>query len=49
MQYTILVSKGSFADIQTAANAEERIDWWDDSQVKDQTICTVAWAATDTI
>ena len=47
MKYTILVSKGSFADIRTAANAEGRIDWWDDSQVNDQTICTVAWAATD--
>ena len=47
MKYTILVSKGSFADIQTAANAEQRIDWWDDSQIADQTTCTVAWAATD--
>ena len=47
MKYTILVSKGSFADIRTAANAEDRIDWWDDSQVADQTTCTVAWAATD--
>ncbi|MBQ3529321.1 MAG: DUF4838 domain-containing protein [Oscillospiraceae bacterium] len=47
MQYTILVSKGSFADIQTAANAEDRINWWDDGQVADQTTCTIAWAATE--
>ena len=47
MKYTILVSKGSFASIQAAANAETQIDWWDDGQVADQTACTVAWAATD--
>lgn len=47
MKYTILASKGSFADIRTAATAEESINWWDDGQVADQTTCTIAWAATD--
>ena len=47
MKYTILVSKGSFADIQTAARAENQIDWWNDEQIADQTTCTLCWTATD--
>ena len=47
MKYTILVSNGSFGNLRAAANAEHKIDWWDDGQVADQTTCTVAWAATD--
>ncbi len=47
MKYTILVSKGPFKDIQTAACAEDSINWWDDGQMPEQTACTIAWAATD--
>ena len=47
MKYTILVSKGAFADVLTAAHAENQIDWWNDRQVAEQTVCTLCWTATD--
>ncbi len=47
MKFTVIASKGTFADLQTAAFAEEQIDWWDDSQAAAQVTCTVAWAATE--
>ena len=47
MKFTVVASKGTFADLQTAAFAEEQIDWWDDSQAAAQVTCTVAWAATE--
>lgn len=47
MKYTVIVSKGPFADIRTAAFSEETIDWWDDSLVSSQTACTVCFAATE--
>ena len=45
MKTTILVSRGSFADIREAACAEERIDWWSGEDAAAQTVCTEAWAA----
>ena len=47
MKFTVIASKGSFETLNAAAFAEEQIDWWDNSQVKEQSICTVAWAATE--
>ena len=47
MKYTILVSKGPFADIMTAAHAENQINWWDDGQIAEQAVCTLCWTATD--
>lgn len=47
MKYTVIVDKGSFPDIRTAAFAEESIDWWDDGQVAEQTACTLCFAATE--
>ena len=47
MKYTILVSNGSFGNLSAAANAEHKIDWWNDDQEADQTVCTIAWAATE--
>lgn len=47
MKYTILVSNGSFGNLRAAANAEHKIDWWNDDQVADQTVCTIAWTATE--
>ncbi len=47
MKHTVLVSKGAFADVLTAAYAENQIDWWNDQQVAEQTVCTLCWTATD--
>ena len=47
MKYTILVSNGSFGNLRAAANAEHKIDWWNDDQEADQTVCTIAWTATE--
>lgn len=47
MKTTILVSRGNFPDIRTAAFAEQQINWWDNSEIEAQTTCTVAWTATE--
>ena len=47
MNYSVIVSPGPFGDIRSAAAGEERIDWWDDSQLAAQTACTLCFAATE--
>ena len=47
MKYTVIASCGSFPDLNTAAFAENEINWWDDGESKNQRVCTVAYAATE--
>ncbi|MBO9610988.1 MAG: DUF4838 domain-containing protein, partial [Paenibacillaceae bacterium] len=46
MRIIISADKGNFADIRSAAGAEETIDWWDDANPA-SAVCTTCFAAVE--